>query len=43
MSRRPFGSERCAAMVGHFTYKSRALGKVVTSLFAVFVKFIDGR
>jgi ketosteroid isomerase-like protein len=38
-----FGSDRYAAMFGRFTYKSTVLGKVVTSPFAVFAKFENGR
>jgi uncharacterized protein len=38
-----FGSDTYAAMFGRFTYKSTVLSKVVTSPFAVFAKFKDGR
>jgi hypothetical protein len=38
-----FGSDAYAAMFGRFTYKSTVLSKVVTSPFAVFAKFKDGR
>jgi uncharacterized protein len=38
-----FGSDACAAMFGRFTYKSTALGKTVTSPFAVFARCQDGR
>ena len=38
-----FGSDIYAAMFGRFTYKSTALGKVVTTPFSVFAKCKDGR
>jgi len=38
-----FGSDSYAAMFGRFTYKSTVLSKLVTSPFAVFGKFKDGR
>jgi ketosteroid isomerase-like protein len=38
-----FGSDDAAAMFGRFTYKSTVLGKVVTSPFAVFARFENGR
>jgi uncharacterized protein len=38
-----FGSDTCAAMFGRFTYKSIALGKTITSPFAVFARCHDGR
>jgi uncharacterized protein len=38
-----FGSDVCAAMFGRFTYRSTALGKTVTSPFAVFARCHDGR
>ena len=38
-----FGSDTYAAMFGRFAYKSTVLSKVVTSPFAVFAKFKDGR
>jgi uncharacterized protein len=38
-----FGSDTQAAMFGRFTYKSRVLGKIVTSPFAVFARCHDGR
>ena len=38
-----FGDNQYAAMFGRFTYRSRVLGKLVTSPFAVFAKVADGR
>ncbi|MBW4025368.1 MAG: nuclear transport factor 2 family protein [Proteobacteria bacterium] len=38
-----FGEEGCAALFGRFTYRSRVLGKTVTSPFAVFAKVREGR
>jgi uncharacterized protein len=38
-----FGSEVHAAMFGRFTYKSKLLGKTVTSPFAVFARCREGR
>jgi uncharacterized protein len=38
-----FGDDTHAAMFGRFTYKSTMLAKVVTSPFAVFAKFKNGR
>ena len=38
-----FGSDRCAAMFGRFTYQSIVMKKTVTSPFAVFAKVEDGR
>lgn len=38
-----FGTDNCAAMFGRFTYKSTMLKKLVTTPFAVFARFKDGR
>ena len=38
-----FGDEGHAAMFGRFTYRSRVLGKLVTSPFAAFAKVTNGR
>ena len=38
-----FGSGEFAAMFGRFTYRSRVLGRLVTSPFAVFAKVVDGK
>jgi uncharacterized protein len=38
-----FGSDSYAAMFGRFTYKSTVMKQTVTSPFAVFAKFKDGR
>jgi uncharacterized protein len=38
-----FGSDTYAAMFGRFTYRSTVLSKTVTTPFAVFAKFSDGR
>jgi uncharacterized protein len=38
-----FGSDGYAAMFGRFTYKSTVMKQTVTSPFAVFAKFKDGR
>jgi uncharacterized protein len=38
-----FGTDAYAAMFGRFTYKSTVLKKVVTTPFAVFAKFKEGR
>jgi hypothetical protein len=38
-----FGNDDHAAMFGRFTYESSVLSKAVTSPFAVFAKFKDGR
>ena len=38
-----FGTDTCAAMFGRFTYKSTMLKKLVTTPFAVFARFKDGR
>jgi uncharacterized protein len=38
-----FGSDTYAAMFGRFTYRSTVLSKTVTTPFAVFAKFRDGR
>jgi ketosteroid isomerase-like protein len=38
-----FGSDENVAVFGDFRYKSRSLGKVVTSPFAILVKVVDGR
>jgi uncharacterized protein len=38
-----FGTEEFAAMFGRFTYKSTVMKKTVTSPFAVFARFKDGR
>jgi hypothetical protein len=38
-----FGSDAFAAMFGRFTYKSTALGKTVTSPYAVFARCESGR
>jgi uncharacterized protein len=38
-----FGTDTYAAMFGRFTYRSTVLKKLVTSPFAVFAKFKDGR
>jgi uncharacterized protein len=38
-----FGAGEFAAMFGRFTYRSTAMGKLVTSPFAVFAKVKDGR
>ena len=38
-----FGDGECAAMFGRFTYKSRRLGKTVTSPFSVFARVANGK
>ena len=38
-----FGSDEYAAMFGRFTYRSRVLGKHVTSPFAAFARVVNGR
>lgn len=38
-----FGSGEHAAMFGSFTYRSTALGKQVTSPFAVYARVVDGK
>ena len=38
-----FGSDENVAVFGDFRYKSRSLGKVVSSPFAILVKVVDGR
>ena len=38
-----FGDHECAAMFGRFTYKSRRLGKMVTSPFSVFARVSNGK
>jgi ketosteroid isomerase-like protein len=38
-----FGDDACAAMFGRFTYKSRRLGKTVTSPFSVFARVSNGK
>jgi uncharacterized protein len=38
-----FGTEEFAAMFGRFTYQSTVMKKTVTSPFAVFARFKDGR
>lgn len=38
-----FDDSECAAMFGRFTYRSRVLGKLVTSPFAVFARVANGR
>ena len=38
-----FGSAEHAAMFGRFTYRSRVLGKLVTTPFAVFAKVVNGK
>ena len=38
-----FGSGEHAAMFGRFTYRSRVLGKLVTTPFAVFAKVVNGK
>src|ERR1700740_1686247 len=37
-----FGSGEYAAMFGRFTYRSRVLGKLVTTPFAVFARVVNG-
>jgi uncharacterized protein len=38
-----FGDDRYAAMFGRFTYRSRVLGKIVTTPFAVFAEVSNGK
>jgi ketosteroid isomerase-like protein len=38
-----FGAGDNVAMFGRFTYKSKVLGKTVTSPFAIFAKVVDGK
>jgi uncharacterized protein len=38
-----FGSDENVAVFGDFRYKSKSLGKVVSSPFSILVKVIDGR
>jgi uncharacterized protein len=38
-----FGSGEHAAMFGRFTYRSRVLGKLVTTPFAIFAKVVNGK
>jgi uncharacterized protein len=38
-----FGSDENVAVFGDFRYKSRSLGKVVSSPFAILVKVVDGK
>ncbi len=38
-----FGDDKQAAMFGSFTYRSKVLGKQVTSPFSVFARVIDGK
>jgi uncharacterized protein len=38
-----FGTEECAAMFGRFTYTSTVMKNTVTSPFAVFARFKEGR
>ena len=37
------GDDECAAMFGRFTYKSRRLGKIVTSPFSVLARVSNGK
>lgn len=37
-----FGDDQNAAMFGRFTYRSRVLGKLVTTPFAVYARFAGG-
>jgi len=41
--RATFGDDEHAAMFGSFTYRSKVLGKQVTSPFAVFARVVDGK
>ena len=38
-----FGDDECAVMFGHFTYRSRVLGKHVTTPFAIFARVVNGK
>jgi uncharacterized protein len=38
-----FGDGECAAMFGRFTYRSRVLGKLVTTPFSVFARVANGK
>jgi uncharacterized protein len=38
-----FGDGECAAMFGRFTYRSRVLGKPVTTPFSVFARVANGK
>jgi ketosteroid isomerase-like protein len=38
-----FGSGEHAALFGRFTYRSRVLGKLVTTPFAVFARVVNGK
>jgi uncharacterized protein len=38
-----FGDDECAAMFGRFTYRSRRLGKMVTTPFSVFARVSNGK
>ena len=38
-----FGDDECAAMFGRFTYKSRRLGRMVTTPFSVFARVSKGK
>jgi uncharacterized protein len=38
-----FGDDECAAMFGRFTYRSRVMGKLVTTPFAVFARAANGK
>jgi uncharacterized protein len=38
-----FGDDECAAMFGRFTYRSRIMGKLVTTPFAVFARAAHGK
>jgi uncharacterized protein len=38
-----FGADDSAAVFGRFTYRSKILGKIVTSPFAIFAKAADGK